>query len=358
MRILHLAAGNRWTGAAAPAFSEVEALRAAGVDAHYVYVGGYKLEAKIAHHDFAHPLIEKAQNPFSFRRSVEHIERMIHQHGFDVVHAHLTYDHWLARFARQGHSARIARTIHAHRVLRNDPFTKSLLRATSLVCVVNDTFANATVLRGRAVHFTPPPLDLAQFTGIGENVRAAYGIDPTTKLVTVIGKLSRGRGFEEALHTFTALRPLVPEARLMIIGHGEHRPVLEALASQLGIAQHVLWAGYHEVDLAEHYRASDLLFFTARGSDEGHRAVIEAMGCGVPPATFPIDGIAALLGPELAPQLIAPDATPQSLAATAARILHRTDTDPLRSVVVQRATEFGYRRSAERLIAAYETILA
>ena len=30
MKILHLAAGNRWTGAAAPAFAEVEALRAAG----------------------------------------------------------------------------------------------------------------------------------------------------------------------------------------------------------------------------------------------------------------------------------------------------------------------------------------
>ena len=44
MRVLHLAAGNRWTGAAAPAFAEVVALREAGVDAHYAFVGGYKLE--------------------------------------------------------------------------------------------------------------------------------------------------------------------------------------------------------------------------------------------------------------------------------------------------------------------------
>src|SRR5688500_20353392 len=77
MRILHLASGNRWTGAAAPAFAEVEALRAAGVDAHYAYVGGYKLQAKIGHHDFAHPLIEKAQNPRSFFRSVEAIDRLV-----------------------------------------------------------------------------------------------------------------------------------------------------------------------------------------------------------------------------------------------------------------------------------------
>lgn len=357
MRILHLAAGNRWTGAAAPAFAEVEALRAAGVDAHYVYVGGYKLQTKIGHHDFAHPLIEKAQNPFSFRRSVDHIERMIHRHGFDVVHAHLTYDHWLARLARQQNGVRMARTIHARRVLRNDPFTKSLLRATDLLCVVNDTFANAEVLRGRQVHFTPPPLDLAQFTDSGDNVRARYGIEADTKLVTVIGKLSKERGFEEALETFAALRALVPEARMMIIGHGEHRPALEALASRLGIAEQVLWAGYHEDDLAEHYRASDLLFFTARGSDEGHRAVLEAMGCGVPPATFPIDGIAALLGP-LAQELMAAEAKPRSLAETAARLLRRTDAQTLRNSIIKRAMEFGYARAAQKLIAAYESIRA
>src|SRR5207237_6548734 len=70
LRILHLAAGNRWTGAAAPAFAEVEALRAAGAHAHYAYVGGYKLEAKIGHLDFAHALIEKSQNPAAFARTV------------------------------------------------------------------------------------------------------------------------------------------------------------------------------------------------------------------------------------------------------------------------------------------------
>src|SRR5436189_2708985 len=123
MRVLHLAAGNRWTGAAAPAFAEVEALRAAGVDAHYAYVGGYKLEAKLRHHDFAHPLLAKAQNPIAFSRTVAALDRMIHQHGFDVLHAHLTYDHWLARFAARNHDIRIARTFHARRVLRTDPFT-------------------------------------------------------------------------------------------------------------------------------------------------------------------------------------------------------------------------------------------
>src|SRR5213075_919098 len=115
MKVLHLASGNRWTGAAAPAFAEVEALRMAGIDAHYAYVGGYKLQQKIGHYDFAHPLIEKAQNPVTFTRSIANVDRLVHRHGFDIIHAHLTYDHWLARLVARNHDVRIARTVHARR---------------------------------------------------------------------------------------------------------------------------------------------------------------------------------------------------------------------------------------------------
>src|SRR5207248_904428 len=130
-------------------------LRAAGVDAHYAYVGGYKLEAKIGHYDFAHPVIAKAQNPFAFMRSAGAVEALLRRHGFDLLHAHLTHDHWLARFATSDIRAKIVRTFHSRRVLRSDPLTRSLLRRTNALCVVNDTFQ----LDGRRCFFTPPPLD-------------------------------------------------------------------------------------------------------------------------------------------------------------------------------------------------------
>jgi glycosyltransferase involved in cell wall biosynthesis len=345
MRILHLAAGNRWTGAAAPAFAEVEALRAAGVDAHYAYVGGYKLEAKLAHHDFAHPLIAKAQNPFSFNRTLAHLERLIARHRFDVIHAHLTYDHWLARFVGRDVGARIARTFHAHRVLRRDPFSRSLFNRTDLLFVVNASFANHPAFGGRIATFTPPPLDLAQFTPAGPDVRALYGFTRDEKIVTVIGKVAPGRGWEDALATFAVLRNLRSDVRMMIIGHGPHRPHLEALAQELGITPHVTWAGYHEDDLAEHYRASDVLLFTARGSDEGHRAVLEALACGVPVASFPIAGVDALLPPAM----ISAEPTPASLASCASAVLDAS----LREVAIAQAQEFGYARAAERLIQGY-----
>ena len=352
MRVLHLAAGNRWTGAAAPAFAEVEALRAAGVDAHYAYVGGYKLQQKIGRHDFAHALIEKAQNPLSFRRTVGALDHLVRRHGFDVVHAHLTYDHWLARMVAA--PAFLARTFHSRRVLRSDPFTRSQLRRTPLLFVINSAFAGDRALGGREAAFTPPPVDHAQFSPDGEDARERYGIGRETKLVTVIGKLSKGRGFEEALRTFAVLRGRVAGARMMIIGHGEHRPALEALAASLGIAPDVTWAGYHEDDLAEHYRASDLLLFTAKGSDEGHRAVLEAMACGVPPAAYPIEGVAALIGGAGA---VAELAQPDALATAAAELLARPREEASRAAY-ERSLEFGYAPAARRLMAAYEKALS
>ena len=83
MNVLHLASGNRWTGAAAVAFAEVEALRSAGIDAHFACVGGYRLQEKVGHLDWAHPVLERAQNPVSFARTVASIRRLIAAHAIE-----------------------------------------------------------------------------------------------------------------------------------------------------------------------------------------------------------------------------------------------------------------------------------
>jgi glycosyltransferase involved in cell wall biosynthesis len=353
MRVLHLAAGNRWTGAAAPAFAEVEALRAAGIEAHFAYAGGYKLEEKLRGVDFAHPVIRKAQNPVAFARTVAALRALVDERRIDIVHAHLTYDHWLAQFIGRG--VRVARTFHSRRTLRRDPFTRTLLRRTDIVAVINDTFADAALLRDRKTFFTPPPVDLRQFNDDGPNVRAAYGFTDRTPVIAVIGKVSPGRGFEAAIQTFASYRRSVAGAKLLIIGHGPHQPALADLARELGVANGVVWAGYHEHDLAAHYRAADVLLFTAPGSDEGHRAILEAMASGVTPATLPIAGVSTLVGPALAPRLIASAGEPDSLARTVAAIMEQRNV--LKAASVKQAQTFGYDRAAERLQAAYGTTM-
>ena len=350
MKILHLAAGNRWTGAAAPAFAEVEALRDIGIEAHYAYVGGYKLEAKIGHLDYAHAIIEKSQNPAAFRRTVRAIRTLVERHGIDLVHAHLTYDHWLAYFSGRP----VARTFHAERVLRRDPFAQMLMHRTKTAFIINDAFRKYPALRDEHPIFTPPPLDRRQFHPDGPNVRARYGLESASPLIMAIGKLSKDRGFEMVLDAFARLRARRAEARLMIVGHGEHRPALERFAAELEITPYVTWAGYHEDDLAEHFRAADLFFFTAAGSDAGHRAVLEAIGCGAVPVVAPLAGMHALL--RGFDSLVADRPTAEAVAARALEVASSVLT-PLRERLQRHADQFTYPHAAKRLQTAYACIL-
>jgi len=351
MNVLHLASSNRWTGAAAPAFAEVEALRAAGVNAHYAYVGGYRLEEKIGSVEYAHPVIGKSQDPLSFAVSIRAIRKLSRRLNIDVLHAHLTYDHALARIASVGIGhIQLVRTFHSRRAFRRDPLTR-LLISGGAICIVNDSFAHEGPAAYRPMTFTPPPLDSKQFAPEGGDMRSVYAIDRTTPVLLVIGKVAPGRGFEDAMRTFSTIRLSIPTARLLIVGTGPHRPALEALSSELGIADSVIWAGYHEDDLAKHYRTADAMIFTAPGSDEGHRAVLEAMGCGVPVASYPIPGVGAILS-SLGETLISPESTPGSLARLVVPLLENR-SQVLRREVVAATRTFHFDQAAQRLLEVY-----
>lgn len=351
MKVLHLASSNRWTGAAAPAFAEVQSLRQSGIEAHYAYVGGYKLEAKLREVEYAHPFILKRQDPLSFYETVRAVRALVARHGIDIVHAHLTYDHLVAASCRSA-GVRIFRTFHSRRTLRRDPFTRMLMRRTDGVAVVNATYVDTPLLRGRNAVFTPPPLDSEQFSPEGTNARGTYALDADVPVVGMIGKVAPERGFEEGLHTFAELRRMMPRVRLLIIGHGPQRPLLEELARSLSIDDAVIWAGYHEDDLAEHFRAMDAFLFTRTGSDEGHRAVLEAMGCGVPVVSAPIAGVDALLG-TMSERLLAKSDSPRELAELLLALLSSA-LAPFRDAARQQALRFSYAAAATRLLALYE----
>jgi glycosyltransferase involved in cell wall biosynthesis len=352
MKVLHLASVNRWTGAAAPAFAEVEALRAAGVEAFFAFSGGYKLEKKLAGVPFAHPAIRDEQDPVSFFLSVRAVRRLVTSLGIEIVHAHLTHDHAVAVAAARGTDARVVRTFHTRRTLRSDPFTHALLRSTAAIAFVNSGFIGT--YPERQPLFTPPPVNRRVFCVAGPDARGAYDLGPAELVLGMIGKLAPGRGFEDALECVAALRAAGHESRLMVMGAGKHEVVLRSLATRLGIESSVIWAGYQEERLAEHYRALDLLLFTARGSDEGHRAVVEALACGKAVAAYPLEGIDALLGGDAA-AWITPESTPQALARTIAELL-RQPGEQRRGQAVALAETFCYERAAERLKTLYATV--
>ncbi len=298
VNIAHLVSADRWTGAAAPALAEVEALRDQGTEAHYIFVGGNNLETRLAGYSWAHPVIEKPQNPVSFFRSRGRIREIVEKLKIDLLHAHLSYDHLLAAMSRPARQI-LVRTYHSRRTMRFEPVTQTLMRKCDGVATVNHADREHRFFGGRLAQVLPPPLDRSQHRPDGVNVRDEYSIGDDVFVIGFIGKVSPGRGFEEAIQVFSLLDDEVrSRCVLLIIGQGPHRSELEELTRSLRVSERVIWAGYHEQHLPAHYRAMDLLLFTAPGSDEGHRAVIEALGCGTPVAGFPIRGLKEVAGPD------------------------------------------------------------
>ena len=354
--ILHLASFDRWTGAAAPAFSEVEALRRHGVDAHYGYVGGGGLERRVGALPFTHPVLGREQDPVRAIRAARRLRDLIERTGATVVHAHLTHDHWMARLAvRDLDHVLLVRTFHSRRTIRRDPVTRWLLARSAGICVINATFLGAAVLAGWPVTFTPPPVDETVFVR-GPGVRARYGIPDGIPLLGFIGKVARDRGFEDAIRILALVRRSHPSARLLIIGKGPHREALEELSRVLGVADAVIWAGYHEEDLVEHLRTPHLMLFTASGSDEGHRAIVEAMCCGTPVVSYPLFGVRELMG-SLSDRLLTRESSPEAAAAVCDALLSgRVVIDPAECELATRPSR--YPATGARLASFYTALRA
>src|SRR5687768_5636769 len=128
-------------------------------------------------------MIEKSQNPASMFRSMQAITRFAQLRGVEILHAHLTYDHVLAAMVAQRLGIRLVRTFHSRRTLRRDPFTRSLMRRTQGVAVVNETFLQRVECE-RAV-FTPPPVNHRTFRPDGPDARPALGLATDDPVVGV-----------------------------------------------------------------------------------------------------------------------------------------------------------------------------
>jgi glycosyltransferase involved in cell wall biosynthesis len=92
-----------------------------------------------------------------------------------------------------------------------------------------------------------------------------------------IGRLAPQKDYGTLLRAFAQLqRP----ARLIILGEGPERPMLESLARELGIADHIALPGFVENPFA--YLAKARLFVLSSAREGFGLVLVEALACGCP----------------------------------------------------------------------------
>ncbi|MFG6439518.1 glycosyltransferase family 4 protein [Roseateles sp. LKC17W] len=166
------------------------------------------------------------------------------------------------------------------------------------------------VLRGwghdpARLHTLRNGVDLARFRPLPQDaMRAELGVDGQPLLLSV-GHLIERKGHHIAIEALACLAPQRPGARLVIIGEGEERAALQALAQRLGVADKVRLTGaLPNTELLKWYSAADLLLLCS--SREGWANVLlESMACGTPVVATDIWGTPEVVAAPEAGRLVA-----------------------------------------------------
>jgi glycosyltransferase involved in cell wall biosynthesis len=289
LRILHVVANRWWTGTADPALDLARALKERGHSVWFACVRGDVLEAHVraAGVTLVEELsLERTARPSWLAAQISTLRRVIQTREIDVVHAHQTHDHWLAALGRRGTAAALVRTVHHRRAVHAGPAARWLLRRTDALVAVSEGIAarlRATGTPARRVTVVPGAVDAERFTpavdGTPVRVELELGAAPT---VGCVARLVPKRGHDVLLRAVARLRDRMPEVRLVLVGRGEGRPVLESLVRELGLEKTVLFAGYRGADLPAVLAAIDCFVLLGVGSEETCRAVLEAMAVARP----------------------------------------------------------------------------
>jgi glycosyltransferase involved in cell wall biosynthesis len=182
--------------------------------------------------------------------------------------------------------------------------------------------------------------------------RAALGLSPTAPVVMTVGRLVPVKGQRHLVEAVAALVPFHPGLRLVLVGNGPLRHELEGLATRLGIAENLLFAGEHREPMTL-LPAADV--FALPSLSEGlPNALLEAMACGVACVATRVGGI-----PELSPggraiELV-PPGDARGLASAIGRLLDNSELRRRRGAVVRRVAlrRFSLRLMQDHTLALY-----
>jgi glycosyltransferase involved in cell wall biosynthesis len=298
LRVLHVVANRWWTGSADPALDLARALKDRGHRVWFACILGDVLEEHVrgAGVELIESVsLERTSRPWRLGAQIGALRRVLRQHAIDIVHAHQTHDHWLSALAGARTGTRLVRTVHHRRAVHDGRAARWVLGRADAVIAVSEGIAAR--LRGVRVPDTrvtvvPGAVDVERFSvrADGRAVREELGLG-TAPTVGCVARMVPGRGHDVLLHAMARLRERMPEARLVLVGRGEHRPALEALVRDLGLGSTVIFAGYRGADLPATLGALDCLVFLGTGSEESCRAVLEGMAAARPVVAAPVGAV-------------------------------------------------------------------
>ena len=282
----------------------------------------------------------------------------------DLVHTHSSKAGFLGRLAaRRARVPRIVHTPHGH-VFHGyfaGPATRLFIALeriaapwTDRIITLSDAEAQDHLRRGIGAP--------AQFVTIPSGVDLAPVVTarPTPlvsggPVVTAVARLVPVKGFHYLVDAAPEVLRRCPQARFLIVGDGEMRPVLEGRARAAGLTDRITFTGFRE-DVASVMAAADLVVLPSINEGMG-RVLVMAMALGKPIVATRVGGVAELLGEGKAGILV-PARDAGALAhAIYSLLLDRSRAQALGEAGRRRAPQYSAEAMLEALAALYRDVL-
>lgn len=183
-------------------------------------------------------------------------------------------------------------------------------------------------------------------------IRTRLGVPPGGEVVGILASLTPAKDHQTFLRAAALVSRERPDLRWAIVGDGPLRPRLETLASEVGLADRVVFFGYQR-QVADFLAACDLLVSSSRDNEGLSNSILEAMALGVPVVATDVGGNRELVEDRVTGYLV-PTEDPGALARAIGTALADAAT---RRALAERARRLvASRFSLASMVGAYERL--
>lgn len=352
MKVIHITcvAPPQIGGIGRVASTEVEALRARGIEALFIAPSSF-------------PSFWSFGNAaaLDYRKLQEVVS------DADVVHLHYPFygtAGMIARLRALGKIKRLVITLHMDATATGfKGWYFDLHRRFMQSRILNAADALIVSSRDYAAHSSFAPWK-------EKVIELPFGVDearftPMTKqsgrTIVFVGGMDTAHAFKGVDVLLRAFTELPQDARLVLGGEGDLRAEYERLAKDLGVADRVEFLGrISDENLPDVYRRGDVLAFPSTSSAEAFGLVaLEAQACGVPVVASDLPGVRIVVEDKVT-GFLSPSGDAQELAAHLRLILENPGMrDEFGRAARQRVIEkFTWKKHLDGLIGIYQKICA
>jgi 1,2-diacylglycerol 3-alpha-glucosyltransferase len=133
------------------------------------------------------------------------------------------------------------------------------------------------------IRVIPNGVDLEPYQKPIESIpRDQIGVSPEDVLLIYVGRLGPEKNLTFLLRSFAGAQSAYPRTSLLLVGDGPEMDNLRHLASQIGLADRIRFAGMVDYESVPRYLAAADAFVTASVTEVHPLSIVEAMASGLP----------------------------------------------------------------------------